>query len=357
MLHGGDIYSEGVLKGQVLLDFSSNINPLGVPESFKIHVDEALENAKNYPDILYRGLINDLKKYLETYYIKNTEEINFVLGNGAAEIIDLSISCFKKVLIIAPSFVEYELNAKKWGCSITYSYLNKDMDFDYEDILIKLKENEAIIIGNPNNPNGNIINKKAFKDILDYCESNGKTIIIDEAFIEFTGSYENSFVVNINEYKCLFIIRAITKFFALPGIRFGYGISRSNEVISKIKNKQNPWNINCFAETAAKYVLKDSEYINKSLQWIKEERKFLTSELRNINYIEKIYTTYSNFILCRLQEIDCNKIYDLCLIENILIRKADNFNGLDINYIRLAIKDRERNERLVSVLKKLPGKL
>lgn len=356
MLHGGDIYSEGIFKGQELLDFSSNINPLGVPDSFKVHIEEALNNVKNYPDILYRGIKSDIKEYLDTVYAVNLHENSLVIGNGAAEIIDLSISCFKKLLVVVPSFVEYNLNAKKWGAAIEYSYLNEDMDFDYGDILKKLENNEAIIIGNPNNPNGNIIDKKYFKSILDYCELNHKTVIIDEAFIEFTGDPLHSFTTLINKYKCLFIIRAITKFFAMPGIRFGYGISKNEEIIRVIKAMQNPWNINCFAETAVKYVFKDKEYIDKSIKWINEERIFFTDELRNIEIIDKIYKTYSNFVLCRLREIDCDEIYSFCLSEKILIRKADNFMGLNKNYIRLAIKDREKNKRLLEILKKFPGK-
>ena len=236
------------------------------------------------------------------------------------------------------------------GCSIEYSYLKKDMTFDYEDIALKMKTSEALIIGNPNNPNGNVVNKDKFKAIMDYCEKNNKIVIIDEAFIEFTGKKGFSLLKDIERYNCLFIIKALTKFYAMPGIRMGYGVSKNKELIERIKDKQNPWNINCFAEIAVKYILKDQEYIENSLRWIEEERSFMTSKLKKIDFIEKVYETYSNFVLCKLKNIDCHKLYDLCLEEGIVIRKCDNFKGLNEEYIRLAIKDRQNNEKIIEIL-------
>lgn len=345
MLHGGDIYTDGILKGKELLDYSSNINPLGIPDGFSKNINEALKNAVRYPDVKYRELISNLKAYT------GVENGEFVLGNGAAEIIDLCISCFESILIVVPSFVEYEIDAKKWNCKIEYSYLSKDMEINYKDIMEKLSDVKTLIIGNPNNPNGRIIDKDKFKGILDFCEENGKTIIIDEAFIEFTGNREDSFIKYVDNYKCLFIIRAITKFFAMPGVRFGYGITKNTSLADSIREKQNPWNINCFAELAVKYSFGDEEYIKKSISWIKEERKVLFDELNKVNCFERIFSTDSNFILCKLKTIKENELYNFCLENGIVIRKASNFRGLDESFIRLAIKDRKSNERLIKVLK------
>lgn len=346
MIHGGDIYTNGILKGVELIDFSSNINPLGIPESFKNNINEALNNCTRYPDIKYREILKSLSCYT------GVEEENFVLGNGAAEIIDLCIACFKSILITVPSFAEYDIDGKKHGCKIEYSYLNKyDMSYNYEDILKKIKYSQALVIANPNNPNGGVINKDKFKSILDFCEKENKTIIIDEAFIEFVGDNEKSFVKYIKNYKCIFIIRALTKFFGMPGIRFGYGISKNKHLLESIREKQNPWNINCFAETAVKYVLKDKKYIEDSLTWINTERKFLISELKNIEFIDKVFETNANFLLVKLKYIDCNKLYDYCLEKGILIRKCNNYRGLNEYYVRFAIKDHEKNTILINLLK------
>jgi len=369
MVHGGDVYTNGLLKGRELIDYSSNINPLGVPKSFIDNISEAVLALTRYPDIQYRNVLKALKEYV------NCPEEYFVLGNGAAEIIDLVIACHKKILIVVPSFVEYEIDAEKWDCSIEYSHLKKhshfkerinennllknefdELYYDYEDILNKLQKVEALVLGNPNNPNGNIIDKDEFQKILEYCEKNNKVIIIDEAFIEFTGDDQHSFAEEAKNYKCLFIIRALTKFFAMPGIRFGYGISSNTALIKNIKEKQNPWNINCFAELAACHVLKDNVYIEKSKEWINVERPRFLKALKSIYFIEQVYLTYGNYVLCKLdglafkKGLNSEEIYKLCLDKGFVIRKADNFRGLDKQYIRLAIKDRVSNEKLVAML-------
>jgi len=349
-IHGGDVYTEGILKGRELIDFSSNINPLGVPKSFRDNIEEALSMVTRYPDVKYRELIGYLKQYVIGENSFNLSDNSFLLGNGAAEVIDLAISSFKKLLIVVPSFAEYEEDAEKWGSHIIYSYLNEYMEYDYEDIYSKLSEVEALVIANPNNPSGNIIDKKGFDKIINFCEENNKTIIIDEAFVEFTGAKEQSFIKEVDRYKCLFIIRALTKFFALPGIRLGFGVSKNIELINKLKKRQNPWNINCFAETAAKYVLKDKEYIYSSLKWIEAEKSFLPEMLRKIPFIERVYNTNSNYVLCKLKGITGEELYNLCMEQGVLIRRARNFKGLDDSFVRFAIKDRELNDKLLDVL-------
>lgn len=347
--HGGDIYTEGLLKGRTLLDFSSNINPLGIPNSFKAHIEEALISCERYPDVYYRELIDNLKAYISKDY--ETRGLNFIVGNGASEIIDLAISLFKKILIIAPSFYEYEKSAGKWGAEIVNSYLDEDMQYDYEDIEKKLLEVEAVIIGNPNNPCGNVIDKHKFIEIVKLCEKADKTIIVDEAFIEFVGDKTQSVVIEAHKYKCLFVIRALTKYFALPGIRFGYGITSNEALKLRLEKLQNPWSVNCFAEIAAKYVLRDYSYIEASEDLIRKERSFMLEELRKTELIERVYNTNSNFVLCKLRGITGEQLYKKCIDRGIVIRKVGNFKGLDESFVRFAIKNRIHNEKLLEVLR------
>lgn len=347
--HGGDVYTKGILVGRELLDFSSNINPLGVPNSFLQCLDEGIKAVTRYPDIEYRQLKSSICSYINKPFI---EDQNLLLGNGAAEIIDLVIGSLKSMLLVVPSFSEYENSASKAKVEIIYSYLKNDMSIDYGDIFIKLEEGsvEALVIANPNNPNGAVIDKTKFKPIMELCRSKQITIIIDEAFIEFVGNSSVSFIEDMKDYENLFIIRALTKFFALPGIRLGYGLSRDKSLVKSIKERQNPWNINCFAETAAKYVLKDSEYIEKSLKWMAEELPYLTEKLKKVEIIEQAYKSSCNFILCKLKKITDVELYDYCLSKGIVIRRASNFRDLNSSYVRFAVKDRKSNERLVKIL-------
>ncbi|MDS1003897.1 histidinol-phosphate transaminase [Clostridium sporogenes] len=361
-MHGGDIYTEGVLKGKNLIDFSSNINPLGIPDSFKNNLLEALKWVQVYPDIQYRNLKRNLIDYLSFfmgYFYKekvekpNINEENLVLGNGAVEIIDLAISNLKSISILVPSFVEYELCAKKWNVQIDYCNLNEDMTYNYENIKKSLEKTEGIILGNPNNPNGAVIDKESFIYILDYCEKNNKIVILDEAFIEFTGRNSFSFLNICEKYKCIFIIRALTKFFSMPGIRFGYGISFNNELLNKIREKQNPWNINCFAEIAVKYVLKDKDFIKKSISYIEKQRTFMYKYLKECELFCDVYNTHSNFILCKLKNINGDKLKQKLLEKGFVLRVCMDFKTLNNNYVRFAIKTKELNEVLLCALEKI----
>ncbi len=371
MKHGGDIYTHGLLEGRTLIDFSSNINPTPVSRDFINHVDEALNNIRFYPDIQYRSLrahicrylsvceqyFSSTKDHVEKSYIEHIEEENIIVGNGAAEILDLAISSIGSLTVVVPSFVEYEDFGKKHNLNINYCYLNEYMEYDYEDMLKKIQCTEGIIIGNPNNPNGCIVDSEKFIKVLRYCESNNKLVIIDEAFIEFIWDYNDSMIKYIETFSCILIVRAITKFYSMPGIRFGYGITKNKKFLEFVKKNQNPWSVNCFAEVAVKYALFDEDFIKRSLEWIYEERKYLYNKVKRVSFIEKIYESQGNYFLCKLKNIDSNNLCDKMLTEGILIRNCANYRGLDNKYIRIAIKDRKSNEELLRGLKEIENKL
>jgi threonine-phosphate decarboxylase len=360
--HGGDIYTEGTLIGKNLLDFSSNVNPINISKVFKDNIGEALEKVPLYPDIKYRELKNNLLNYLfnSKYYfngssskedcIKSIDIKNVIVGNGAAEILDLVISYLKSITIVVPSFVEYDDFSKKHKLSINYSFLNECMEYDYEDILIKLQCTEGLIIANPNNPNGCIINHDKFKKILDYCEVNNKLVIIDEAFIEFILNNDKSIINYIDNYSCIVVVRAITKFFSMAGIRFGYAISRNSELLDFIENNQNPWTVNCFAEIAVKYALFDEEFINKTKNWLTCERDFMKNQLNSIEFIEKVYESNGNYFLCKIKGITSSELSKQLMKKEILIRNCNNYTGLDDSFVRIAIKTRNMNKTIISAL-------
>jgi len=345
MEHGGDIYTEGKFKEISLLDFSSNINFLGIPESFIKNMNKAIESITYYPDLKYRKSKLQIAEYLK----QGIKAENIILGNGAAEIINLAVRALKKPCIVVPSFSEYESTAKTYCEEVIFSYLNEEFDYDYEDIFEKLKECDGLVIANPNNPNGGIINKKSFQRILDYCEEHKKKIIVDEAFVEFVNIENQSFVDLSMKYKCLFIIRAFTKFFAMPGIRLGYGISSDREFLEKLIKLQIPWNINCFAEAAAESVLKDEEYISVSKKMHENEREYFVKRLKEFSFIDRIYESHSNFVLIKLKNIYGEVFYDYCISKHILIRRCSNFRGLDDSFIRLAVKNRIDNNKLLEI--------
>ena len=222
---------------------------------------------------------------------------------------------------------------------------------------INIKENinkfDSLFVCNPNNPNGKV---KNLEKLLDIIVDNNKLLIVDETFMEFVEEEEKySLVKYVEKYPNLFILKAVTKFFGLPGIRLGYGLTSNNDIIEKIYNYKEPWTINSFADTLSNYIFKDQKYIEDSKEYYIDERNFMLSELKSINSIH-VYDTDTNFILIRLNDKRAKEIKVELLREgNILIRDASNFIGLDDRYIRIAIKSHKENELLIRHMKKLLG--
>lgn len=346
-LHGGNIYKlkrEG--KGEIL-DYSSNINPLGVPQKFKEKILKEFEKVERYPDIDYIELREELAKY------NKIDLKNIIVGNGATEILFLYAKSMKakKVVIISPTFAEYERAFNYLDCEIEHYILKETENFKF-DVDNFLKRNyccDVVIICNPNNPTGKFIEIEDVKRLNTNLKKRGTKLCIDEAFIEFVENWKEKTAVNLEDNN-IFIVRAITKFFAIPGVRFGYGISFDDEFLKKMWYYKEPWSVNTFAEIAGKTVVKDEEYIKNSENWIKKEKQWFFERLSTIQGI-KVYKTETNFILLKLEGIKGNILREFLIELGILVRDASTFRGLNDSYIRLAIKDRENNIKVVIKLK------
>ena len=261
----------------------------------------------------------------------------------------------KRIAILNPTFSEYERSARLNNLDVIN--LNLDESNEFEIDLNNIKENinkfDSLFVCNPNNPNGKV---KNLEKLLDIIVDNNKLLIVDETFMEFVEEEEKySLVKYVEKYPNLFILKAVTKFFGLPGIRLGYGLTSNNDIIEKIYNYKEPWTINSFAYTLSNYIFKDQKYIEDSKEYYIDERNFMLSELKSINSIH-VYDTDTNFILIRLNDKRAKEIKVELLREgNILIRDASNFIGLDDRYIRIAIKSHKENELLIRHMKKLLG--
>ena len=279
---------------------------------------------------------------------------NIIVGNGATEILFLYLKALKpkKVLILAPCFAEYERALKSVSAEINYFEL-KESDNFYPNIENLKKEIEAnnydlLLFCNPNNPTGQFIKLEDIKEVVEACENKNTKIFVDEAFIEFIENWHEK-TVSLFRNKSIFIMRAFTKFFAIPGLRLGYGIGFDEEILNKMWDEKEPWTVNTFANLAGLVMLDDKEYIEKSEKWILEEKEFMYKELSEFQYL-KAYKTECNFILLKIQNISSASLRDKMIEKNILIRDASNFKFLDYHFVRLAIKDRESNIKVLEAL-------
>ena len=376
--HGGNIYKVFREKNiKEILDYSSNINPYGIPESLKKRITENLEILERYPDPDYV----ELREKLANLNKVNLSDI--ILGNGATEIIFLFMKVInpKKILIVSPTFGEYERAVKAVGTSRNSIDLscsddnknieNKKIEIEYfelkesDDFKLNIgnlkneleKKYDLLIICNPNNPTGKFLKLAETEEILKECNKYDTKLFIDEAFIEFLADEMKESIINTEENKKnLFVTRAFTKFFAIPGLRLGYGMYFDKELEKKISEKKEPWSVNNIAEMAGLTVLDDTEYIEKTLKWIVEEKIYMYEKLNEISGI-KVYETEVNFITGKIDEklfsegLNVKVLREKMLEQGILIRNASNFKFLDERFFRLAIKDRESNDRVIKVLK------
>jgi len=344
-LHGGNIYKFQREGKNDILDYSSNINPLGVPQKFIDIAKESFDKLVNYPDPYYI----DLRKKIAEF--NSLDLSNIIVGNGATEILFLYLKALKpkKVLILAPCFAEYERALKSVSAEINYFELKESDNFypNIENLKKEIETNsyDLLLFCNPNNPTGQFIKLEDIKEIVVACENKNTKIFVDEAFIEFIENWQEK-TVSLFKNKNIFIMRAFTKFFAIPGLRLGYGIGFDDEILNKMWEEKA---VNTFANLAGLVMLDDKEYIEKSEKWILEEKKFMYKELNEFQYL-KAYRTECNFILLKIQNISSASLRDKMIEKNILIRDASNFKFLDYHFVRLAIKDRESNIKVLEAL-------
>ena len=291
---------------------------------------------------------------------------NIIVGNGATEIIFLFMKILspKKVLIVSPTFGEYERAIKAStlandNLKINYFELKEAENFvlNIKNLETELENNyDLLILCNPNNPTGQFLKLKKLEEILKICEQKNTKLFVDEAFVEFVEDWENESIINSKENKeNLFVIRAFTKFFAIPGLRLGYGICFNKNLLKKMLEKKEPWSVNNIADLAGQTVLDDENYIQKTKEWIKDQKKYMYENLNKIEGL-RVYKTEVNFILLKIEDnllekgLDVKNLRKKMLEKGILIRDASNFIYLDKHYFRLAIKDKLNNEKVIETL-------
>lgn len=352
--HGGNIYEAAFKYGidvDEIIDFSANINPLGLPDKLRNAIVSNIDIITKYPEPSYKELIDAIAKY-------NSVDENYIFpGNGAIEIIFLMIEAIspKKTLLLAPTFIEYERALKKVQSDINYYELKEENEFkvDRQVLLEKIdKEIDLIILCNPNNPTGQIISKEILKEVLEKCKAQNIFLIVDEAFIDFTDKEINMSLTRfVEEFSNLIIIKAFTKFFAIPGLRLGYGITSNKKLKDRIEEICQPWTINGFASMAGRILLEDKEYIDKSKIFFQKERKYLFESLKNIKQLQ-VFKPEANYIFFKVLKEKVDLKTEL-IRKKILIRQCDNYVNLDSTYYRIAIKDRKSNEKLIKTLKEV----
>jgi threonine-phosphate decarboxylase len=353
--HGGDIYANNVT-----IDYSANINPLGLPHGVKEALFKAADSCSCYPDS--RSM--RLRKELARFHGVSTE--NIICGNGAADLIFQIVQALKpkNALLIAPSFLEYEQALKASSCNIFYYSLKEENGFQlYEKDFTEWLEKSGIDIQmmflcNPNNPTGFAAEKEAMAAILKYSRDRGIFCVVDECFNEFLPEPDRYSVLDLigcGGYENVFLLKAFTKLYAMAGLRLGYGICTGKEVLDQMDLIRQPWSVSSIAQAAGEAALMETEYVEKTRQVIACEREYLKSTLSSLGF--QVFDSMANYIFfrdLRPEALSREKmLYNQLLDRKVLIRSCSNYRGLDDTYYRICVKQRKENEEFLSILKSI----
>jgi len=348
--HGGNVYKvsrETGINIDEIIDFSANINPLGVPDSGRKALINAIDGLVNYPDPDYIEFRNAVAKH------HKIDAWRIVPGNGAIDSLYSAVSAVepKRVLVSVPSFVEYEKAIRKIGAEYIPSLRKEENGyrFELEQLLSEINANiDLVILCNPNNPTGDLVPIQDIIKILKRCEKCGAYLLLDEAFMEFAELFGAESAIDLTQsYPELIVSRSLTKFYAVPGLRSGYLVVGNEMIRNRILAVSEPWKLNHLADVFSRTVLFDTAYLTETKKWLLSENKRLESALSDFEWL-KVYPSYANYLFLQIEK-DVDLKTEL-LNSGIMIRTCHNYDGMGEGYYRVAVKDAKSNDKLINAL-------
>lgn len=352
--HGSDLEKiEEVygVKKEDIVNFATNVNPLGISPKLRKSLADNIDVVSTYPDREYTSLRNSIAKYA------NAKTDDIFVGNGSTELLSLIIQIKKpkKACIIGPTYSEYEREVSLGGGSSRYFPLKceRDIKLQIDELSRYLNSGfDLLVICNPNNPTSTAISIADMRKILDVCKQKDILCLVDETYVEFVDDINEITSIPLTKYyNNLIVIRGISKFFAAPGLRLGYGICGNKDLLKEINSKKNPWTINSLAAIAGEIMFEDTQYIHDTKLLIKNERERLYKILSKSKNL-KAYPPTANFILVQILKhgLSSTDVFDQALKKGFMIRDCSSFPFLDDRFIRFCFIDPENNTKLLEFL-------
>lgn len=334
-LHGGDIYSR-----RVEIDFSSNINAEGMPGRVRDAIVASADSCDIYPD----PYCTELRAAISVFEKVPREMI--LCGNGAAEMIysfAYSLPKEKPALIVSPTFSEYETALGAAGVRAEHYALRQSDGFRLTgDVLnVDLNNYSAIFVCSPNNPTGIAVEPMLIRALA----KTGARLFLDLCFLDLTGEPERYDIPDLTEkYPNVVVLRAFTKNFAVAGLRVGYVICSDADLLEKMSEMAPCWNVSTVAQRAGVAAAGCGDWLKKSVKSIISERERMKKELRALGVT--VYDGEANYLLLYSEK----DLYKLLLARGILVRDCSNYAGLEKGHVRIAIRKKADNDRLLKAI-------
>ncbi len=352
--HGGNVHAFARARGiapESVLDFSASINPLGWPPQAESAYRQALSRIVHYPEPYAETLTTTLAEY----HCLNPEAV--LVGNGSTQLISLLARTLaaQRVLLIAPLFSEHQAAFRLSGAQVEHFLLRPPrFVLLLERLSLALMKNyDVVVLTNPNSPTGALVPRVQTEALVQLCQRTHTKLIIDEAFIDWVE--EESFKQIAAHNPHVIVLRSLTKFFALPGLRAGYVIARP-QVIKRLRAQLEPWSVNTVAQEVAVACVQDPQFVQRSREFLVRERAWLFEQVAAVAGLQP-FPSQANFLLVRFAKgaLSAPLLVQRLATENILIRSCHNFHGLGKQFFRIAVRTREENVRLLAMLRKVCG--
>ncbi len=355
--HGGNVYAASRDLGRSvrnLIDFSASINPLGPSPRVWQAIADCRDLLAHYPD----PDCWELRQTLAKCWDRQPEEI--VVGNGSTELIDVLPRALKirHLLVIHPTFSEYVATMERAGGRVSAVYAKRTEQYvqpivDLCHVLDprrpKTSAIDGVMLCNPNSPTGQACTVDEIQRLADLAQRRGLWLIIDEAFADYCA--ERSFLPIAGSWPRVVILRSVTKFYALPGLRVGYAVAKP-AVIEALRRQVSPWSVNVMGQAAALAAINDVSYARKSVRFMDRERKRLGTMLAALPSCV-ITRTYANYFFLELPRGWLAREVSTTLRgEGLLIRDCSTVPGANARSIRLAVRSQQENDFLLQALSK-----
>ena len=351
--HGGqlrELATEFDIPESSLVDFSASIHPLPPSDALVATLCDAIRARKiltTYPDIHYSALKQAIAEYA------HVDALAIAVGNGVMPLLDAAVRALglRKCLVPVPAFTEYRSILNACGtefCGLTGTP-EREFSIDIERVVARLKATgaQAVLLANPQSPSGRLMRAEELGRLHEAAFALGVTTIVDEAFIDYVPG--ESMSKTAAESLGLVVLRSLTKFFAMPGLRVAYAVAHPETRVA-IEAFVPAWPVDSIAAEAARLALQDQASIAATREINARERRWLADRLQSLGL--RIFPSAANYLLLKTDE-DRNglDLWRRLIVEHrVVIRSCANFEGLDEHYFRIGVRTRFKNQFLVEAL-------